>query len=109
MKSISEMSGTGGGAGSAGASFTPGVGEQYSTPKAFKKKLTTKKSLKLREILNELDIDDEFPEVGKIDNSRKISYDVLFRRLSKALESKDWGIVEEIRKDLIHHLSGWQS
>lgn len=45
---LSEMSGTGG-----GASFNAGTGEQYATPKAFKKK----KSMKLKEILKEIDGD----------------------------------------------------
>jgi len=52
MKFLKEMSGTGGGA--AGASFTAGTGEQYATPKAFNKKKVVRKSLKLKEILKEI-------------------------------------------------------
>jgi len=53
---LSEMSGTGGGAGAGGATVTAGNGEQYSTPKAFdkKKKMVVKKSMKLSEILREI-------------------------------------------------------
>lgn len=40
-KTLKEMSMTGGGAGGSGASFTPGEGMQYATPKAFKKKKKT--------------------------------------------------------------------
>ena len=51
MKRINEMSSTG-----TGATVTAGTGEQYSTPKAFnkKKKIVVKKSMKLKEILKEI-------------------------------------------------------
>ena len=45
---LGEMSVTGGGGGAApaggGATFTPGTGEQYATPKAFSKKKVTKET-----------------------------------------------------------------